>query len=84
VSLHLRLRFPYFSFRDIATRIFDLYVSQLVMQVAYSYFFCDEDMFIIEIEEYVTVSFVLVKEVALTDLACTNSNSTSLSESTRM
>jgi len=54
------------------------------MQVAYSYFFCDEDMFIIEIEEYVTVSFVLVKEVALTDLACTNSNSTSLSESTRM
>ena len=33
-------------------------------------------MFIIEIEEYITVSFVLVKEGALTDLACTKSSST--------
>jgi hypothetical protein len=54
------------------------------MHVAYSYFFHDKDMFIIEIGGDIIVSFVLLKEVAVTDVANNNSSSTCLSESTRM
>jgi hypothetical protein len=54
------------------------------MRDAYSYFFCDKDVFITEIEAYVMVSFVLHKDVAVSDVANSNSRSTCLSESTRI
>jgi hypothetical protein len=54
------------------------------MRDTYSYFFCDKDIFIIEIEVYIMVSFVLHKEVDVPDVADNNSRSTCLSESTQI
>jgi hypothetical protein len=54
------------------------------MHFAYSYFFRDNDIYITEIEGYIIVSFVLLKEVVLTDVANNNSCSTCLSEATGM